>query len=1173
MISKSPIALSGQLNRWDYLVKSVPHMFTELTLSAVNSYASRAIIWLGMLSFTLAAQATPLVIDPAIPSYMLANHVDILEDREGKLTIADIAQGAHDGAFRPAVAQGSSLKNNALNFGYSSSAWWLRVTADNPEAVQNRMMLEIAYPTLDRVEFYAPVKDGWLKLQAGDLLPFAARPVVHRNLVFPLQLSGGTQQFYLRVQSLGSVTVPLQLWQADAFESYNQRSYVALALYFGMLLALMAYNLLLYLSLRERAYLVYVFFVTTLAIGLLSLSGMGNQFLWPDWTTWGNIALPFGFCMAGLFGTLFTRVFLDTAKTAPRHHKVLVALGWLFVVTGVAALSLPYQYSAAVVSLLGMVTPIVVISSGIIGLRRGHPGARYFLLAWTLLMIGVSTQGIRNVGWLPTNMFTLHAIQIGSALEMLLLSFALADRINVVRRERDLAQAKLIEAMGERLDVMMSVIPDIVFYKDRSGVFLGCNKAFEALSGHTENEIVGKTDFDLVPREKALYFREQDEAMLESGKPRRNEEWVPTADGRSILLEMVKTPLYGTQGEPIGLIGIGRDITERYRGIELERVRNRIFELLASGAEMSDILTQIIDYVEQSRSGLLCSILQLDETGKFLLPGAAPHLPEAYNQAVSNVPIGEGTGSCGTAVFRNERVIVEDIRTHPYWTPYPEILELAEQAGLISCWSEPIRSSKGEVLGTFAIYRRQTGAPEESDIDLIQQASHLASIAIERKRAEDLIWQQANYDAVTNLPNRRLFRDRLEQELLKTHRDGQSLALLFIDLDRFKEVNDTLGHDIGDLLLIEAAQRIRNCVREADTVARIGGDEFTVILPQLDDINRVEQVAEKIVDILAMPFALREEAAFVSASIGITLYPDDAEDAENLLKNADQAMYVAKNKGRNCFSYFTGQMQEHAQHRLHLIRDLRNALPGNQLHLYFQPIVDLRDGRIVKAEALIRWQHPERGLVSPMEFIPIAEEIGMINDIGNWVFREAAGWMKRWHGQRYSCAQVSVNKSPSQFFTESSHGVWLKHLREIGLPGECIVIEITEGVLLDKRADVTKKLLQFRDAGVQVAIDDFGTGYSALSYLKKFDIDYLKIDRSFVRDLATDPNDLALSEAIIVMAHKLGLKVVAEGVETAEQRDILSAAGCDYAQGYLYAKPMPAKEFDALLASGSPLKS
>ena len=1127
----------------------------------------RLLAWLGALLLSVAIQAAPLTVSPSVPSYVLSKYVEVLEDKTNSLTITDIANGAHDAAFHSAPLPGPDKANDALNFGYSSSAWWLRLSLDNPEAAQR--LLEIAYPALDSVELYSPAADGWRKQEAGDLLPFAARPVVHRNLVFPLQLAAGEQTFYLRVHSYGSVTVPLRLWQPEAFERENQRSYVVLALYFGMLLALMAYNLLLYFSLRERAYLVYVCFVASLAVGLLSLSGMGNQFLWPDWTTWGNVALPFGFCMAGLFGTMFTREFLDTKHTVPRHDLALIVLGWLFILTGLAALTLPYHYSAMAVSLLGTITPIVIISSGVIGLRRGHPGARWFLLAWTLLMIGVSVQGARNMGWLPTNLITLHAIQIGSALEMLLLSFALADRINAMRRERDIAQAQLIETMGQRLNVMMKVIPDIVFYKDRNGVFLGCNKAFETLVGRSELKIVGKTDFDLMPEDRALFFREQDEQMLASGKPRSDEVWMHDTDGQRILLEMVKTPLYGMHKEPLGLICVGRDITERHRSIELERLRNRIFELLAGGAAMTDILIQIVNYVEQSRSGMLCSILRLDESGERLLPGAAPSLPEPYNHAMeAGLVIGDGIGSCGTAAFRNERVIVEDIHDHPYWANHPEILALTKQAGMISCWSEPVRSSKGEVLGTLAIYGEQAGAPNAADIELIQQAANLASIAIERKRAEDLIWRQANYDTVTQLPNRRLFRDRLEQEMRKAYRNRQVLALLFIDLDRFKEVNDTLGHDVGDLLLIDAARRISSCVRGSDTVARLGGDEFTVTLPQLNDASRAEQVAEKIVDALALPFQIGKETVYISASIGITLYPNDATEIEGLLKNADQAMYVAKNNGRNCFSYFTSQMQESAQHRLHLVRDLRNALPSGQMELFFQPIVDLSSGSIVKAEALLRWRHPERGMVNPMEFIPLAEEVGLIGDIGDWVFREAVNWMKRWHDQGFSCTQVSVNKSPGQFVVEDPYTVWLDHLQEVGLPGECLVIEITEGLLLDARTDVTRKLLQFRDAGIQVAIDDFGTGYSSLSYLKKFDIDYLKIDRSFVRDLASDPNDLALSEAIIVMAHKLGLKVIAEGVETVEQRDMLATAGCDQVQGYLYAKPMPAAELDALLASG-----
>ena len=444
----------------------------------------------------------------------------------------------------------------------------------------------------------------------------------------------------------------------------------------------------------------------------------------------------------------------------------------------------------------------------------------------------------------------------------------------------------------------------------------------------------------------------------------------------------------------------------------------------------------------------------------------------------------------------------------------------------------------------------------------------------ERKLAEAKMIELAYYDTLTGLPNRTLFYDRLAQEIKKAHRAGLKMAVLYIDLDKFKEVNDTLGHSMGDLLLKETAHRINGCVREADTVARLGGDEFIIILSELDDAGSIERVAENILHKLAEPFQLEDEMAYVSASMGITLYPDDATAVEELLKDADQAMYVAKNAGRNRLSYFTPALEQAAQSRLHLLNDLRGALTASQFRVYYQPIVNLATGHIDKAEALLRWQHPERGLVSPAQFIPLAEETGLIVEIGDWVFREAAQQVKRWRALYGPMFQISVNKSPTQFRQSgTSHETWLDYLRELGLPGQSIAIEITEGLLLDADSSVTDKLLEFRDAGMQVSIDDFGTGYSSLSYLKKFDIDYLKIDQSFVRDLVTDPNDMTLSEAIIVMAHKLGLKVIAEGVETEAQRALLSAAGCDYAQGYLFSRPMPAEEFETFLQSNWLIKA
>jgi diguanylate cyclase (GGDEF)-like protein/PAS domain S-box-containing protein len=442
----------------------------------------------------------------------------------------------------------------------------------------------------------------------------------------------------------------------------------------------------------------------------------------------------------------------------------------------------------------------------------------------------------------------------------------------------------------------------------------------------------------------------------------------------------------------------------------------------------------------------------------------------------------------------------------------------------------------------------------------------LFSDITEKKEADNLIWQQANFDALTNLPNRRMFRDRLEQELKKCRRDGTTLAILFIDLDRFKEVNDTLGHDKGDTLLVEAARRIRECVRDSDTVARFGGDEFTVALSDLEDTGRVQYIAQKIIDALCSAFVLGVEKVFVTASIGITLHPGDAAEIEDLFRHADQALYAAKAAGRNRFSYFTPELQVAALARMRLTNDMRGALAERQFSLHFQPVVELATGRIRKAEALIRWRHPQRGLISPAQFIPLAEASGLVIEIGAWVFREATRWVKRWRAAGNGDFQVSINQSPREFQREGkTYSDWVAHLQELALPGQCVAVEITEGLLLDASPEVKLKLLELRDAGIEVAIDDFGVGYSSLSYLKNLHIDYLKIDQSFTQNLSHGSSDMALSEAIIVMAHKLGLKVIAEGVETAAQRDLLRAAGCDYGQGFLFAEPMPPEEFERFL--------
>ena len=437
----------------------------------------------------------------------------------------------------------------------------------------------------------------------------------------------------------------------------------------------------------------------------------------------------------------------------------------------------------------------------------------------------------------------------------------------------------------------------------------------------------------------------------------------------------------------------------------------------------------------------------------------------------------------------------------------------------------------------------------------------------ERKNAENLIWQQAHFDPLTHLPNRRMMRMQLEQAMAATASNGETLALLFLDLDHFKEVNDTLGHDHGDLLLLQAAQRIQACIGPGDAVARMGGDEFTVVMRDVHP-TLLPLHLQTMLDKMAAAFQLDDEQVFVSASIGVALYPQDARVTEDLLKHADQALYVAKGEGRNRYSFFKPELQEEAQSRARLATDLRRGLALNQFEVVYQPIVDMRSGRVHKAEALMRWHHPRRGLVSPEHFIGIAESSGLIIAIGEWVFRQAAQQAKRWCATYGADFQISVNKSPAQFHAEASgHSAWLDYLAKLDLPGSNIAIEITEGLLLETSAGVTSNLRALREAGIAISLDDFGTGYSSLTYLQKFAIDYIKIDQSFVRNLNSATRDLALCRAIVTMAHDLGMKVVAEGVETEDQRQLLLDTGCDFGQGYLYSRPMSVQAFEAFMAS------
>lgn len=450
----------------------------------------------------------------------------------------------------------------------------------------------------------------------------------------------------------------------------------------------------------------------------------------------------------------------------------------------------------------------------------------------------------------------------------------------------------------------------------------------------------------------------------------------------------------------------------------------------------------------------------------------------------------------------------------------------------------------------------------------VEAISGIAHDITARREYEAEIWRHANYDITTDIPNRRLFLDRLNQHAGHSARTGDPFALLFIDLDHFKEVNDRFGHDAGDELLERIAERITGCVRHADTVARIGGDEFTVLLLDTGSPDIINDIASNILAELARPVQLGQDSVVVSCSIGITLFPQDASTAQDLLNNADQAMYFAKHSGRNQVCMFAEIKDQRHSLRQSLIRDLRETDQSQHLRLHYQPIVDLSDGHIAKAEALLRWQHPDRGFLLPKDFLPLAEETGLMSILEQWVFTEAVSHLEQWLSLSETSFQLTINASPVQFMNSKHEKPWTRHMERISSHQGGIAIELTENVFLHESEDMNKRFAELKDAGVQLVLDDFGTGYSSMAYLKRFDINYLKIDRSFIRYHDTQPTCRTIAETIILMAHKLGLKVVAEGVETLEQRDWLREVGCDYAQGYFFAQPLAPEDFGRMLKAG-----
>ncbi len=599
-----------------------------------------------------------------------------------------------------------------------------------------------------------------------------------------------------------------------------------------------------------------------------------------------------------------------------------------------------------------------------------------------------------------------------------------------------------------------------------------------------------------------------------------------------------------SQGTPLAKIEIRRAAARRLRVMQQE-----ILETMANGVPLKAIMDTLCKRVEALAPSVICSVLGVNRQQQ-LCHIASPSLPQHYSKAIDGLLIGPMAGSCGTAAFRGEPVEVTDIATDPLWQSYKH---LALPLGLRACWSSPIKSADGRVIGAFAFYYPRPRGPTSLERQVVDTCLNLCTIALEHEETRSRAYEQAFTDPLTHLANRARFQQRVSETMAIVAETGQRIAVQYIGLDRFRAVNEMTGYATGDELLRIVAARLQSVVKDHHAVARIGGDEFALI--QVGDCKEddVAARARQIIDLIGEPFLVCEQRLELSASLGIALGPDDDNGADELIKDAALAMRRAKELGRGTYIFYEKELNERMQARRRAEADLRAALQHEQFELYFQPIFDVQCFEIEGAEALLRWHHPERGMVSPSEFIPLAEECGVIDQLGAWVIRNACFAAAKWPGN----ITVAINLSPVQFDNPGLVRTVAAALAESGLEPSRLELEITESVLLRDSAVNIAVLDKLSDLGVSIALDDFGTGYSSLSYLHRFSFDRIKIDHSFVRDITRNDGSLKIVRAIVMLAHSLGLGVTAEGVETDEQLAAVRGEGCDSVQGYYTGAPAP----------------
>jgi len=687
------------------------------------------------------------------------------------------------------------------------------------------------------------------------------------------------------------------------------------------------------------------------------------------------------------------------------------------------------------------------------------------------------------------------------------------------------------------------------------------NEGFTRLFGFSPAEVLGKylSDVLLGPHSDPGLLSEIRDGIDQQGGF-HIETLLYSKAGQPRWVSMMINASNEASGGPGGSITVLTDITLTKMH---EVLQKRVLEGMVNELPLADLMALVCREVERIAPEVTASILSVDELG-LLHPLAAPGLPPAICQALDGVPIGPCVGSCGTAAFRRAPVVVTDITTDPLWADYRTLFE---PSGMRACWSSPICDHACKVIGTFAFYFREPRAPDALHHRLVDVCLHLCALAIERNATRQRIHQLAFFDELTGLPNRAMFRSSAERALASLRQEDHPGAVLFIDLDRFKQVNDTLGHAAGDALLCEVAKRLTQCLRARDLIGRLAGDEFVLLLSECST-GQVVQMAQSILQEMARPMDLHGQAHVCHASIGIAMFPDDGDAIDTLLRHADQAMVQAKSDHRHSLQLFSAEMNRRAQERAALERALRQALTDRSLSLHYQPqVLSSAPGTLHGVEALARWQHPEWGMVPPSRFIPVAEEAGLIHELTLWLLDEACAQLSAWRAAGHSVPCVAVNLSGRSFHQAEFAQQVCDALERHGLRTNDVLLEITESVMMDARPVTLANIEALHHKGFKLSLDDFGTGYSSLSYLHRLPISELKLDMAFVQDLTTSPTARALTVSVLSIAHSLGMVVVAEGVETTGQQQWLQAHGCPVMQGYLFGRPMPPDELEAWLCA------